>query len=175
MEWLHNPEFWVAVAFFLLIAVFVYLKLPGKIIALLDERAATIAKTLADAKGLREEAQALLNEYRNKRQQAEVEAEAIIVLARKDAEAAAVETLAKHKETLQRRSASAKLKIAQAETAAVKEVRAATAELAIVLATRILKKELKGEEGERLISRSIKAFAGKLNGGGTAANKIPDQ
>jgi F-type H+-transporting ATPase subunit b len=83
---LHNPEFWVAVAFFLLIALFIYLKAPAKVINLLDERAAGIAKTLADAQKLREEAQALLGEYRGKRQQAEAEAAAV-----KDVRAATAE------------------------------------------------------------------------------------
>jgi F-type H+-transporting ATPase subunit b len=162
MSLFHNPEFWVAIAFFLLIALFIYLKLPAKIIALLDERAAGITKTLADAQKLREEAQALLSEYRNKRQQAEAEAAEIISQARKEAEAYATEARSKLKEMLERRSASAKQKIAQAEAAAVKDVRAATAELAVSVATRILKEELKGPEGAKLIDRSIADLRDKL-------------
>jgi F-type H+-transporting ATPase subunit b len=157
-----NPEFWVAVAFFLLIGLFVYLKVPAKVVAFLDERAATIAKTLADAQKLREEAQTLLSEYRGKRQQAETEAQEIIAQARKEAEAYAVEARSKLKDMLERRSASAKQKIAQAEAQAVKEVRAATAELAVATATRILKDELKGPEGARLIDRSIADLKDRL-------------
>ncbi|MGH6873529.1 MAG: F0F1 ATP synthase subunit B [Aestuariivirgaceae bacterium] len=155
MSLFNNPEFWVAIAFFLLIGLFIYLKVPGKIITFLDERAAGIAKTLADAQKLREEAQALLSEYRGKRQQAEAEAAEIIAQARKEAEAYGAEARGKLKEMLERRSASAKQKIAQAEAAAVKEVRAATAELAVSVATRTLKEELKGPEGAKLIDRSI--------------------
>ena len=162
MSLLHNPEFWVAVAFFLLIALFIYLKAPAKVIGLLDERAARIAKTLADAQKLREEAQALLGEYRGKRQQAEAEAAEVIAQARKEAEAYAAETRSKLKEMLERRSASARQKIAQAEAAAVKEVRAATAELAVSVATRILKDELKGPAGAKLIDRSIADLRDKL-------------
>ena len=62
MEIFHEAEFWVAVAFFLLIALFLYLKVPAQIVQFLDERAATIAKSLADAEKLRLEAEALLKE-----------------------------------------------------------------------------------------------------------------
>ena len=157
-----NPEFWVAIAFFLLIALFIYLKVPAKIITFLDERAATIAKTLSDAQKLREEAQALLGEYRGKRQQAETEAAEIIAQARKEAEAYAAEARSKLTEMLERRSAAARQKIAQAEAAAVKDVRAATAELAVSVATRILKEELKGPAGAKFIDRSIADLRDKL-------------
>jgi F-type H+-transporting ATPase subunit b len=162
MSLFHDPEFWVTIAFLLLIALFIYLKAPAKIITLLDERAAGIAKTLADAQKLREEAQALLGEYRGKRQQAEAEAAEIIAQARKEADAYATEARSKLKEMLDRRSVSAQQKIAQAEAAAVKEVRAATAELAVSVATRILKDEMKGPAGAKLIDRSIADLKDKL-------------
>jgi F-type H+-transporting ATPase subunit b len=163
MELFHEAEFWVAVAFFLLIALFVYLKMPAKIIAALDDRAAGIAKTLAEAEKLRTEAQNLLKEYQNKRREAEGEAESIIAQARKDAEGYAAEARNKLKELLERRAAAAEQKIAQAEAAAVKEVRSATAELAVSLATRVLKEELKGPQGAKLIDRSIADLKDKLN------------
>jgi F-type H+-transporting ATPase subunit b len=163
MELFHEAEFWVAVAFFLLIALFVYLKVPAKIIAALDERAAGIAKTLAEAEKLRTEAQNLLKEYQKKRQEAEGEAELIIAQARKDAEAYVVEARSKLKELIERRSAAAEQKIEQAEAAALKEVRSATAELAVSVATRVLKEELKGPQGAKLVDRSIADLKDKLN------------
>jgi F-type H+-transporting ATPase subunit b len=163
MELFHEAEFWVAVAFFLLIALFVYLKVPAKIIAALDERAAGIAKTLAEAEKLRTEAQNLLKEYQKKRQEAEGEAELIIAQARKDAEAYVVEARSKLKELIERRSAAAEQKIEHAEAAALKEVRSATAELAVSVATRVLKEELKGPQGAKLVDRSIADLKDKLN------------
>ncbi len=118
-----HAETWVAVAFLLFVALLVYLKVPAKVAALLDERAARIAKELAEAKKLREEAQALLDEYKRKRVQAEKDAEDIVALARREAEAYANETRAKLTETLARRTKQAEQKIAQAEQQAVKDVR----------------------------------------------------
>jgi F-type H+-transporting ATPase subunit b len=163
MELFHNPEFWVAVAFLLLIGVFIYLKVPAKIIQLLDERAAAIAKSLAEGEKLKLEAENLLNEYQKKRREAEREAGEIVAQARREAEAYATETREKLNELLQRRAAAAQQKIAQAEAAALKEVRSAAAELAVSLATETLKEQLKGEQGARLIDRSIEDLKDKLN------------
>jgi F-type H+-transporting ATPase subunit b len=163
MEIFQEAEFWVAVAFLLLIALFLYLKVPAQIIQSLDERAAAIAKTLADAEKLKQEAEALLKDYQRRRVEAEKEAEAIVVLARKEAEAYAGEARGKLKEMIERRSAAARQKIAQAEAAALKDVRSAAAEMAVAMATRVLKDELKGERGGRLIDRSIADLRDKLN------------
>ena len=163
MEIFHNAEFWVAVAFLLLIGLFVYLKVPAQIIQLLDERAAAIAKSLADAEKLRLEAEALLKDYQRRRVEAEKEAETIVEQARREAEAYSTEARNKLREMIERRSNSARQKIAQAEATALKDVRAAAAEMAVAMATRVLKDELEGEQGQRLIDRSIDDLRDKLN------------
>jgi F-type H+-transporting ATPase subunit b len=163
MDVFQEAEFWVAVAFVLLIALFVYMKIPAKVIAMLDERAAGIAKTLAEAEKLRNEAQSLLRDYQSKRQAAEAEAEMIVAQARKDAEAYGAEARNKLAELLERRTAAAQQKIAQAEATALKEVRSAAAELAVSMATRVLKEEMKGPKGTVLIDRSIADLKDKLN------------
>jgi F-type H+-transporting ATPase subunit b len=163
MEIFQHAEFWVAVAFLLLIALFVYLKVPAMIVKSLDERAAAIAKSLADAEKLRLEAESLLKDYQRRRVEAEKEAESIVEQARREAEAYAMEARNKLKEMIERRSASARQKIAQAETQALKDVRGAAADMAVALATRVLKHELKGEQGQRLVDRSIDDLRDKFN------------
>jgi F-type H+-transporting ATPase subunit b len=163
MEIFHEAEFWVAVAFVLLIGLFIYLKVPAQIIQSLDERAAAIAKSLADAEKLRLEAEGLLKDYQRRRIEAEKEAETIVEQARREAEAYATEARNKLREMIERRSVSARQKIAQAEAAALKDVRAAAAEMAVAMATRVLKNELKGEQGQRLIDRSIEDLRDKLS------------
>ena len=163
MDILKDAETWIAVAFIVLIGLFIYLKLPQKAGAALDERAAKIAKELGDAKRLREEAQALLNEYTAKRQDAEREARAIVEQAQKDAQAFAEEARRKLEETIERRMAGAQQKIAQAETQAVKDVRAAATELAVGAATRLLREEVKKGKGAALIDKSIAELKDRLN------------
>jgi F-type H+-transporting ATPase subunit b len=159
----NNAETWVAVAFVLFVALLIYLKAPAKIAAFLDERSARIAKELAEAKKLREEAQALLDEYKKKRAQAEKDAEDIVALARKEAEAFAHETRAKLAETLERRTKQAEQKIAQAEQQAVKDVRTAATDVAISAASELLASASEGAKGAKLIEESIAAVKSRLN------------
>ena len=160
---LATPEFWVLISFIIFVGLLIYLKVPSKVAAILDERAARIARELDEARRLREEAQGLLAEYQRKRRDAEKEAEAIAVQAREEAEAFAVETRQKLTEMLERRVRIAEEKIAQAEVQAVKEVRAAAADLAIAAATRIIAEEVQGETADQLVEASIADLRNRLN------------
>ena len=159
----REPETWVAVAFVLFVALLIYLKVPAKIAAMLDDRSARIGKELAEAKKLREEAQALLDEYRKKRAQAEKDAQDIVALARKEAEAYAHETRSKLAETLERRIRQAEQKISQAEQQAVKDVRMVATDVAIAAASELLETATEGTKGAKLIEESIAAVKSRLN------------
>ncbi|MEO5373636.1 MAG: hypothetical protein H7840_05085, partial [Alphaproteobacteria bacterium] len=71
-----QPEFWVAVAF-LIVVGFSFRKVTRAIAAALDMRAEKIKAKLDEARSLREEAQALLAEYQRKQRDAMNEAEDI--------------------------------------------------------------------------------------------------
>ena len=158
-----EAETWVAVAFLLFLALLIYLKAPAMLVAMLDERSARIAKELAEARKLREEAGALLAEYKGKRAEAENTASSIIEQAKKEAEAYAIETRQKLAETIERRTRQAEQKIAQAEVQAVKDVRATITDLAIAAATELLGSAAKGAKGAPLIDQSIKAVKSRLH------------
>jgi F-type H+-transporting ATPase subunit b len=162
MEFFRHAENWVLVSFILFIALLVYLKVPALVAKMLDERAAKISRELDEAKRLRQEAEALLTEYKKKRGDAEAEAKSIIAAAKVEAEAYAEESARKLKETLARRKAQAEQKIALAEAAAVKDVRAAAADLAMSAAAALLKDAASGKAGEKLISESISAVKSRL-------------
>jgi F-type H+-transporting ATPase subunit b len=162
METLQEAETWVAVGFILFVLLLLYLGAPRMIAKLLDERTARIAKELADAKKLREEAQALLAQAENKRQTAEADVEAILQQAKIDAKASAAEVRRRFAEAMARRSAGAEQKIAQAEAQAIKDVRIAAAELAIDAASRILEDDLQGPRGEKLIDKNITEIKSRL-------------
>lgn len=160
---MSTPEFWVLVSFVLFIALVVYLGVPGKVLAALDDRAKRIADELAEANRLREEAQALLAEYQQKRKEAEAEAEGIIAQAKSEAEAFAAETRRKLTETVERRTRMAEQKIASAETQAVKEVQAAASDLAIAAASELIAADAKGDKANKLIDQSIASLKQQLN------------
>ena len=129
----------------------------------LDARADRIRRELEHASKLRKEAEALLAEYKQKRLDAEKEADAIISAAKADAEEFAADTRRKLTESLERRSKQAEQKIAQAEAAAIKDVRNAATELAIAAARHMSADISRGEAGAKLIANSIEAVKNRLN------------
>lgn len=92
MDILATPEFWVAVSFFLFLALLFYFGVHKKIATALDARAAAIAKEIEEAQSLREEAEKVLADYRRKQGDAAKEADDIVALAGKEAKAMATET-----------------------------------------------------------------------------------
>ena len=61
---LQTPEFWVAVSFFGFVALLLKYKVPALIGKTLDQRADDIRRELDEARKLRTDAQALLEDYR---------------------------------------------------------------------------------------------------------------
>ncbi len=83
-----DPEFWILVAFLIVVAVIGYKGAPA-VTALLDQRSAKIRQELDEARRLRDEAQQALAEYQRKQLDARSEAEEILAHARAEAERAA--------------------------------------------------------------------------------------
>ncbi len=163
MEFIFEPEFWVAVSFFLFVGGMLYLGVHKKLAAALDARAASIAKELEEAKRLREEAEKVLADYRRKQGDVAKETKGIIDLASKEAEILAAETRRSMKEQFDRRMKLAEDKIARAEAEALREVRAAAAEAAVTAARTIIAAKLTPEGADKLVSQGIDALKGKLN------------
>lgn len=159
----EDPETWVAVGFFILVGVALYLKVPAMVTRALDERAERIRAELDEARRLREEAQALLAEYQRKQNDAAKEAEKIIALARDDANAFARESRLRLAESLERRRRLAEAKIARAEADAIDDVRRHAADIAIAAASRLLGQELSPAKAKGLIDDGIKSVRDELN------------
>src|SRR6202051_4765157 len=115
----YEPEFWVAVAFVILMGVFAYLGIHRAVLRTLDHRSERIKAELDDARRLKEEAAKLLAEYEARRASAEREAEEIIANARAEAERIAAEAKAKMEDFVARRTKTAESKIALAEAQAI--------------------------------------------------------
>lgn len=160
---MFDETFWVAVSFFLFFAVLFYLKVPGKIAASLDARAARIREELDEARRLREEAQGLLATYQRKRQDAEGEAREIIQQAKRDAEAASKRVEQALEERIERRMRAVEEKIAQAESDAVRDVRETAANVAVAAAEKVLAKELDAKARAKLNEDAIKGLKTRLH------------
>ncbi len=158
-----DNTFFAFVALVLFLGIVLWAGAHKKAGAALDARADQISKDIADARKLREEAEALLAEYRQKKLDAEKEAAGIIAQAKSDAVAYAEDARKKLADSLTRRTKQAENKIAQAEAAAVKEVRAAATDLAIRAASSIIADGARGKGGVSLIAESIAAVKSRLN------------
>jgi F-type H+-transporting ATPase subunit b len=158
-----DATFYALVALILFFGIVLWTGAHKKIGGALDDRARQISKDIADAAKLREEAESLLSQYKQKRLDAEKEAQDIVARAKSDAAAYAEESKRKLMDSLERRTKQAEQKIAQAEATATKEVRAAATDLAIAQASKLLAAKVKGKGGDELISDSIAAVKSRLN------------
>jgi F-type H+-transporting ATPase subunit b len=158
-----DATFFALVALILFLGIVFYAGAHKKAGAALDARATQISKDIADARKLREDAEALLAEYKQKKLDAEKEAAGIIAQAKADAAAYAEDAKQKLADSLTRRTRQAEQKIAQAEAAAIKDVRSAATDLAIKAASSIIAENAKGKGGEGLIAESISAVKSRLN------------
>jgi F-type H+-transporting ATPase subunit b len=163
MEFLKEPESWVAVAFVLFVGLLGYLGVHRMMTKALDDRADRIKSELDEARKLKDEAAALLAQYQRKRAEAEGEAQGIIAGAKAEADRMAIEAKAKIEEFVARRTKMAETKIAQAEAQATADVRAAAADAAIAAAEKILTQETKGPLAGELLAKGIDDVRKKLN------------
>ena len=163
MTLFHDPEFWVAVGFAIVLAIFLRLKVPAMLAKLLDARAAAIGKELDEAKRLREEAAAVLASYVQKAAQAENEVIAIIADAKAETERFAKETRAQLRVQIDRRAQMAKEKIEQAEAAALTEIRTIAADTATAAAEKLIAAHLDEKRSAALVEASLKELPDNLN------------
>ncbi len=160
---LQTPEFWVAVAFLLFIALLVYYGVPRLVGKALDDRAEAIKKSIDDARNMREDAQQLLAEYQRKAAEAESEAQKIVEQARRESENMRKEAERRAEDAVARRIRLAEEKIARAEMQALGEVRGAAVDAAVAASEKILAAKTDGEIGQRLINEGITDVKTKLN------------
>ena len=163
MDFLSTPEFWVAVSFFLFVGGVLYLGVHKKIATALDARAAAIAKEVDEARHLRDEADKVLTDYRQKQGNAAKEAQDIVDLASREAQALAAETSRSMKEHFDRRMKLAEDKIGRAEAEALREVRAAAADAAVAAAQMVIADQLTPEANDKLLKQGIDTLKTKLN------------
>ena len=158
-----EPEFWVAVAFVILMSVFAYLGIHRTVLTALDHRSDRIKAELDDARRLKEEAAKLLAEYKARHATAEREAQDIIASAKAEAERIAAEAKTKMEDFVARRTKTAESKIALAEAQALADVRTAAANAAVTAASTILSRTVKGPIAEDLMTKGIAEVREKLN------------
>jgi len=160
---IHNTHFVVLIAFVIFLGVLIYLKVPGLLARMLDERANTIRGELDEAKALRDEAQAILAGYERKKAEVEEHAQKIVERARIEAEEAAADAKAALASSIERRLRGAEEQIASANAAALREVRDRAIEIAVSAAAEVMSKSMTAQKANALIDASIKEVKDRLH------------
>ena len=158
-----NSTFWVGVAFFIFMGLAWRMGAFRSMLDALDRRSGLVRDELAEAQRLRTEADALLVEYKRRREEAEREAQDIVSSAREEAERVAREAQERMTEFVRRRTAAAEAKISQAEASAAAQVRAAAADAAVRISEAVLREDIRGPAAESLLARSLGEVKGKLH------------
>ena len=159
---LEDPTFWVAVAFFIAIAI-VAKPLASMILGALDRRSREIARKLEEANALHEEAQELLASYKRRHRDAEAEIAEIMTRAREEADRLARDAGRELEERVQQRRRKAMDRIRQAENDAMREVREAAVDLALATTRRLLDERLTEKEQARLVDEAIDEVGRRLH------------
>jgi F-type H+-transporting ATPase subunit b len=157
-----DPGFWVAVAFFLFFAL-AGKALWGRVSAMLDKRAADIAKALADAARLRDEALAAKQEAERTLGRAASEGEAIIQQAREEAARMQARAAASLETAVALREQQALDRIAQSEAAATKEVRDTAVDVALSATRALLRDQVGSGRSVALVDDAIAELPRRLH------------
>jgi F-type H+-transporting ATPase subunit b len=149
-----DPAFWVGVAFVLFFA------LAGKLMwkrvsDMLDKRASAIAKALADAERLRDEALKAKQEAERTLSRAATEGGAILQQAREEAQRMQARAEASLKNAVALREQQALDRIAQSEAAATKQVRDTAVDVALSATRELLREQVGKGRSEAMVNEAI--------------------
>ena len=155
--------FWTVVSFVLLMYLLNKYVIPA-IGDILDSRASKISEDLGKAEKSREEAEVLLNSYKNQLSSAREMANATLEEARQGAARYRDEALAELNAELDKKRASALEEIDRAKTKAMGEIRLAAVEVAMMATEKLVAKTVSREDAEGMVQEAMTQIAGQGKG-----------
>jgi F-type H+-transporting ATPase subunit b len=121
----------------------------------LERRANAIRDSIDAAEKQRQEADQLLNEYRERLKEAREQAEDIVARARKAADAAAAEAVSEGKEKREELVAAARRDIEIETRRSLERIRKEVADLTVLATEKVTRKALDSEDHQRLIEEAL--------------------
>ena len=126
-----DATFWVAVSFVIFFGGLIYLKIPQKIIAILDKMISDIKNEIDESEKLRTEAKILLDNAQNKLDTAQSVSNEILKEAKKDSDNLIIELNDKFHKSSEIKKKLAENKIRQMKEAAIKEIKDTSIKIAV--------------------------------------------
>ncbi|HEB79898.1 MAG TPA: F0F1 ATP synthase subunit B [Rhodospirillales bacterium] len=158
----QSAEFWVAVAFVMLMAA-IGKTAYAKLVEALDMRAMDIKEQIDEAVKLREEAQNMLASFERKQRDAANEAKEIVERAQAEAARLAAHAAEELEKALKRREQLAMERISQAEAKAVEEVRTLAVDVTINATRQLLSEKISAKKTASMVDGAIEELPEKLN------------
>ncbi len=121
----------------------------------LERRANAIRESIEAAERQRQEADQLLNEYRERLKEAREQAEDIVARARKAAEAATAEAVSEGKEKREELVAAARRDIEVETRRSLERIRKEVADLTVLATEKVTRKSLDAEDQRRLVEEAL--------------------
>jgi F-type H+-transporting ATPase subunit b len=148
---------WTLVAFGVTLLLLRKLAFP-RIREALEKRSRAIAESIDAAERTRQEADQILNEYRERLREAREQADDIVARARKAADRTQDEARVHAKETREEMLADARRDIEQETRRAIAEIRREVADLTVAATEKVTRKTLDDRDHQRLIDEALQEF-----------------
>jgi len=133
-----DATFWVAISFIIFFGGLIYLKIPQKVIELLDKMISDIKNEIDESEKLRIEAKTLLDNAQNKLDTAQSVSNEILQEAKKDSDKLIIELNDKFHKSSEIKKNLAENKISQMKEAAIKEIKDASIKIAVESVKKII-------------------------------------
>ena len=150
-----NATFWVAISFLIFVGVLIYFKIPGKVLAILNESIQDIKDQVDNAESLKEESKNILSEYEKKLSNSKSEVEAMIDIATEEAEKHVLKTNEDFHTQMENRKKNTEDRIRQMKNQAIKDIKNTSIKIAIQSVEFLLKNSLDKNKLNKIFASSI--------------------
>ena len=150
-----NATFWVAVSFFIFFGFVIYLKVPQKINAALEDKIKQIKNELDEAEKLKNESKNLLSDYENKIDESKQETKNILNAAKRQNEKMIIDKTKKFHEDMDRKKKNVEQKISQLKENALKDIKNASVKISIEAVENLIKNSIDKNKLENVYSEGL--------------------
>ena len=150
-----DATFWVSVSFFIFIGGLIYLKVPQKISAAINEKINEIKKEINEAEKLKDESKKLLDDFEVKSSKSQKESKNIIDEAKKASEKIILEKTKKFHQITEERKKNVEQKIIQMKENAIKDIRNKSIKISIETVENVIKNSIDKKKLETLYFKSL--------------------
>lgn len=150
-----DATFWVAVSFLIFCGLLVYLKVPGKINALLNSKIDEIKTEINEAEKIKEDSSNMLNNYENKIRKAQEESKNIINGAKKESEKMVIENTEKFYQQLENSKKLAEQRMSQMKMDTLKEIKNASVKITLETVENLIKNSIDKNKLDKLYQKNL--------------------